>query len=292
MSTQPTTKVYLDYTQAELDRAYDQRAWAPNADEVIRRYASESAKSRERFAGSLDLSYGPSPEETLDIFPSSKRNAPLHVHIHGGGWRNLGKEEESFLANALVPAGATLVVLNFATIPKVRIPEMVEQVRRAIGWLHNHASRYGADPDAIHVSGHSSGAHLAAVLLATDWTRLGLPADVVKSGLVMSGSYDLRPVMLSARSSYVKLSAQETLDLSPILHINRVQAPVIVAFGSLESPEYKRHALSFAEAMTAAGKEVSLLDCGAFNHFEVLEELGRPGTPLARVAMQLMNIEG
>jgi arylformamidase len=292
MSAQPARKVYLDYTQAELDRAYDQRAWALNADEVIRRYAIESARARERFKAILDVAYGPSPEETLDIFPAAQPGAPLHVHIHGGGWRNLSKDEESFLANALVPAGASLVVLNFATIPKVRIPEMVEQARRAIAWLYANAIRYTADPDAIHVSGHSSGGHMAAVLLATDWSRRRLPADVVKSGLVMSGSYDLRPVMLSARSSYVKLSAEEALELSPILHVDRVRAPLTVAFGALESPEYKRHAHSLAEAMKAAGKAVSLLDCGPFNHFEVLEELGRPGTPLARAALQLMELEG
>jgi arylformamidase len=283
-------KVYLDYTQAELDRAYDQRAWAPNADEVIARYASESAKARKRFSGALDVRYGPSEGETLDLFPTATRGAPLHVHVHGGGWRNLTKDEESFLASSLVPAGAALAVLNFATIPKVRLPDMIEQVRRAVAWLHAHARELGADPERIHVSGHSSGAHMAAVLAATDWTRFGVPKDVLKSALLMSGMYDLRPVMMSARSSYVKLSGGEIEELSPILHLDSIGPPAVIAFGALETPEFRRQARSFHKALTDAGKASRLLDCGQVNHFELLELLARPDSALCHTALELMGL--
>jgi arylformamidase len=214
----------------------------------------------------------------------------VHVHVHGGGWRNLTKDDESFLAAGLVPEGATLAVLNFATIPKIRLPEMIDQARRAIAWLHARAAQHGADAERIHVSGHSSGGHMAAVLLATDWPRFGLPKDVLKSGLLMSGSYDLRPVMLSARSSYVKLSDAEMLELSPILHVENIVAPVTIAFGRLETPEFRRHARSFHEALLQAGKVSTLLDCGEVNHFELLELLARPGTPLCRAALRLMGL--
>jgi arylformamidase len=286
----PAEKVYLDYTQAELDRAYDQRAWAPNADEVIARYASESAKTRKRFSGALDVRYGSTKEETLDLFPAAARGAPLHVHVHGGGWRNLTKDEESFLAASLVPAGAALAVLNFATIPRVRLPDMIEQVRRAIGWLYAHAPVLGADPDRIHLSGHSSGAHMAAVLAATDWTELGVPGDVLKSALLMSGMYDLRPVMMSARSNYVKLSGSEVEQLSPIMRPGNVVPPVVIAFGALETPEFRRQARSFHEALIHAGKASRLLDCGHVNHFELLELLAQPDSELCRAALELMGL--
>jgi arylformamidase len=288
-------RVYLDYTQAELDRAYDQRAWAPNADEVIRRYATESAEARAKFKHHYAVAYGPHPDETLDIFPAAganTANAPVHVHVHGGSWRHLSKDDESFLARTFVPAGACLMVLNFSTIPAVRLPDMIAQLRRAIAWIHAHAADYGADPAQIHVSGHSSGAHLAGVLLTTDWSAHGLPADVLKSGLVASGMYDMRPVMLSARSSYVKLEPAEVLDLSAILHLDRVRAPVTIVYGDRETPEFQRQAQSFAAALEAAGKPVKLLRIEGVNHFEILELLGDAATPFARAALETMGLRG
>jgi arylformamidase len=285
-------KVYLDYTQEELDRAYDQRAWVTNADEVIRRYGLESAKARAQFPHRYGVPYGSSDDESLDIFPAQRANAPVHVHVHGGGWRNLSKDEESFLAAALVPAGVTLVVINFSTIPKVRLPHMIAQARRAIGWVHARIAEYGGAPASIHVSGHSSGAHMAGVLLTTDWAALGLPADVIKSGLVISGMYDLRPVMMSARSNYVKLEDDEVLELSPVLHLERVTARISVAYGGLETPEFKRQARSFAAALAAVGKPAKLLCYENFNHYEILELLGDPATPLARAALETMGLQG
>lgn len=283
-------KVYLDYTQAELDRAYDQRAWAGNRDAMLEWYARESAQTRAAYEHHYDVSYGPSPDETLDIFTCSTPRAPIHVHVHGGGWRNLTKDDESFLARTFVPAGALCVVLNFSLIPHVRLPEMVAQARRAIAWIHANADRFGGDAARIHVSGHSSGAHMASVLATTDWTAFGLPADVIKSALLVSGMYDLRPVMLSARSDYVKLSNDEMLELSALLHLDRLRAPLAVAFGATESPEFKRQAESFAAAVESAGKPCTLARVEGVGHFDILCQLGERGTPLARLALRLMGL--
>src|SRR5262249_31655795 len=148
--------------------------------------------------------YGPGPDETLDVFAPSATNVPVHVHLHGGGWRALTKDDVSFPAPLFVNAGAVYVALNFSVIPTVRLPDMVAQAQRAIAWLYDNASKFSGDPARIHVSGHSSGAHMASCLLTTDWhAKFGLPPDVLRSGLLMSGTYDLEPVMLSVRSSYV-----------------------------------------------------------------------------------------
>lgn len=282
-------KVYLDYTQEALDSAYTQRDWAANADEVIARYGSESAKVREQFSHRYGVAYGLGADETLDIFPTSQPHAPIHVHIHGGAWRHLTKDEGSFLARTFVPAGGMYIALNFSTIPALRLPAMIGQVRRAIAWIHVNAAAYGGDPARIHLSGHSSGGHMAGVLLTTDWKAFGLPADVLKSGLVISGMYDLRPVMMSARSSYVKLSDEEMLELSPLLHIERVCAPITVAHGALETPEFRRQAERFCADLSAAAKLVTPLCYEGVNHFETLELLGNPTTPLARAALEAMR---
>ena len=289
-------KVYLDYTQEALDRAYDQRNWASNADEIIRAYGEDSAAIRAKHPHRYAVPYGPSDDETLDIFapatPAPGGKAKIHVHVHGGSWRNLSKDDESIIAPTFTSHGAICVILNFSMIPKVRIPQMVAQLRGAIRWVHKHAAEFGGDPDQIHLSGHSSGGHLAGVLMTRDWTEDGLPADVLKSGLLISGMFDLRPVMLSARSSYVTLSDAEVRDMSAILHIDRLRAPIVLSWGGLESPEFQRHPQAFAAAVKAAGKPVSTLACEGLNHFEILQQLADPKTPLSRAALGLMGLGG
>src|SRR5712664_266793 len=130
MMTGTRNTVFLDYTQDELDRAYDQRAWAANATEVIARYAADSAAARARLAHRAGLAYGPGRDETLDWFPAPSPGAPIHVFIHGGAWRSLTKSEAAAAAPAFVAAGAGYAALNFSVIPDARLPEIVDQIRR------------------------------------------------------------------------------------------------------------------------------------------------------------------
>ncbi len=298
-SLQAAPKVYLNYTQAELDAAYDQRVYAPNREEIVTWYSAEGERVRARLAHRRSVPYGPGEDETLDIFAAAgsaaapAAGAPVHVHIHGGRWTLFTKDEESFIAPTFVEAGAACVVIDFASIPKVRIPAMVAQVRRAIAWVYHHAAEFGGDPQQIHVSAHSSGSHLAGVVLLTDWTAgFGLPADVIKSALLISGMYDLRPVMLSARSSYVKLSQAEVRELSAILQPDRLRTSLTMLYGSNETPEFKRQPRAFAEALAAAGRSARLVEVAGANHFEVLRQLGEPASEVARLALAMMGLGG
>ena len=285
-------KVYLDYTQAELDRAYDQRAWVGNADEILRGYSDESASIRAQMRHRRDVPYGAGDDERLDIYPPTATGAPIHVHIHGGSWRFRNKDDGALMAPRFVAAGAALVAPDFSLIPKARIPDMIGQLRRALAWVYANAESFGGDRDNIHLSGHSSGAHLAGVLLTTDWQAMGLPADLIKTGLLMSGMYDLRPVMLSARSDYVKLSAAEVLELSAILHLERINVPILLACGTAETPEFQRHPQTFAAALRATGKSVETLVVEEANHFQMLQEAGSPDSPLSSAAVALMGLGG
>ena len=298
MPAEAVRKVYLDYTQAELDAAYDQRVYAPNREEIVAWYGAEGARVRERFEMRRSVPYGNGEDETLDIFPAksgsksgseSNFGAPVHIHIHGGRWTLFTKDEESFLAPTFVSAGAACVVPDFSNIPKVRIPEMVSQVKSAIAWTYRNAASFGGDPERIHLSSHSSGSHLAGVALLTDWEKeFGLPRDVVKSALLVSGMYDMRPVMLSARSSYVKLTDEEVLALSAILQPEKVHTPLTLVYGEKETPEFRRQPKAYAEVLAAAGKPVKVIEVPGVNHFEILRQLGEPGSEVARLALGML----
>ena len=168
---------------------------------------------------------------------------------------------------------------------------MADQVRRGIAWVHRNAKTFGGDPDRLYLSGHSSGAHLAGVALVTDWKKdFGLPADTVKGGLCCSGMFDMKPVRLSARSRYVKFTDAMEDAMSAQRHLDRLNAPVVLAHGTLETPEFQRQSRDFAAALKAAGKPVQLLVAPGYNHFEILETLASPYGLLGRAALEQMKL--
>jgi arylformamidase len=286
-------KVWLDMTQAELDAAYDQNAYAPNREQILARNASNSERARARLGAPKRYAYGPTPIEGLDVYPTRCAGAPINVFIHGGAWRASVAKNNAIAAELFVNAGAHYVVPDFAWVQDVggSLLSMADQVRRAVVWVYRHAAELGGDPERLYVSGFSSGAHLAGVLLTTDWSKdFGLPADMLKGGLCISGMFDLKPVRLSSRSSYVAFTDEMEHALSPQRHLAKLRAPLVVAYGTFETPEFQRQSRDFAAAVTAAGKRVELLVGEGYNHFELYETLANPYGLLGRAVLSQMGL--
>jgi arylformamidase len=286
-----SAKVFLDYDQAELDRQYDQRAWAANAIELINGYAAESEAVRGRLGQPETYDYGDSQAEAFDLFRAQRPQAPIQVFIHGGAWRTLSRHESAFAAETFVRAGAHFVALDFGVLPVASIDDMVRQVRSAFAWLYHNAREIDGDPDRIFVTGHSSGAHLAGAVITTEWPeRFGLPLDVVKGALCISGIYDLEPVRRSARNRYVQLDVKLVDDLSPARHVGNVACPVVVGFGEHESDEFKRQGREFAAMIERQHGQVELVEGKGLNHFEIVNTLASPTGLLGRLALHQMGL--
>ena len=288
-------KVWLDMTQAELDAAYDQNAYAPNREQILARNASNSERARARLGEPKRYTYGPTPIEGLDVYPARRANAPapIHVLIHGGAWRGSAAKNNAIAAELFVNAGAHYVVPDFAWVQDVggSLLPIADQVRRAVAWVYRNAADFDGDPQRLYVSGFSSGAHLAGVLLTTDWAKdFGLPADLLKGGLCISGMYDLKPVRLSARSRYVAFTDEMEHALSPQRHLDKLVAPLVLAYGTFETPEFQRQSRDFAAAVSAAGKRIELLVGEGYNHFELYETLANPYGLLGRAALAQMGL--
>ncbi len=285
--------VFLDYDQAALDAAYDQAAYAPNREQLIRRRASDSLATRARIGAPERVAYGMAEIEKLDIYRAARDRAPILVFIHGGAWRGGRAEECAAPAEMLAAAGAHYVAPDFSWVQDAGGSLMVlaDQVRRAIAWVFRNAARFGGDPSRLFLCGQSSGGHLAAVALTTDWQReFELPADVVKGGMCVSGMYELAPVRLSKRSAYVAFDDATVEQLSPVRHLDRLRAPLVVAYGTCETPEFQRQNREFAAAVAAAGKPVRLVVGEHYNHFELPETLANPYGLLGRAALELMGL--
>jgi arylformamidase len=241
-AAEPAAKVWRDLDQAALDAAYNQSVYAANLEQVLARCAANSALARSILGEPQHFTYGDAENETLDVYPADRPDAPIHIFIHGGAWRLGSAKDNAFAAEMFVRAGVHFVVPDFSPVQEFDgdLRPMVDQLRRALLWIHAHGrEKFGGDPDRITVSGFSSGGHLAAVLLTTDWSRFAdTPPDVIKGGLICSGMFDLVPVSLSSRRDYVNFTPDVIEQLSPLRHLDRIRCPVIVAHGTLETPEF------------------------------------------------------
>ncbi|HVO94486.1 MAG TPA: alpha/beta hydrolase [Terriglobales bacterium] len=285
--------VWLDMDQKELDDAYDQSVYAPNQKLLAQRRAAASKAALARLGEPLRVAYGPSDIEKLDIYKTFRANAPVNVYIHGGAWRNGRARDFAFPAEVFVNAGAHFVVVDFVQIGDTGgdLMPMINQVRRAVAWVYGNAASFGGDPDRIYITGHSSGAHLSGCVLVTDWKKeFDLAPNILKGGLLMSGMYDLKPVRLSKRSGYANFTDEVEQALSSQRHLDKLNAPIIVAYGTQETPEFQRQGREFAAAVKAAGKPVELIVGEGFNHFEMQETLGNPYGLGGRAALKLMNL--
>ena len=286
-------RVWLDMDQAELDDAYDQSVYAPNGRQISARNATNSELARQRLGPPRRLAYGAGEMEKLDIYIAKRASAPINLFIHGGAWRGGNAREFGYAAEMFVGAGAHFVVPDFVKVQDAggSLFAMVEQVRRAVAWTYRNAVSFGGDANRLYVSGRSSGAHLGGVVATTDWKKdFGLPADTVKGYTLSSGMYDLRAPRLSKRGNYVKFTDEMEQALSPQRHLDRIVAPIVLLYGSLETPEFKRQTREFAEALKNAGKQVKLVYAEGYNHYEIAETIANPYGFVGRAILEQMAL--
>jgi arylformamidase len=286
-------KIWLDMDQKALDDAYDQTKYAPNFLQVMKRYASNSAAMRARLGEPERASYGPTPIEKLEIYSPKRQGAPIHIHIHGGAWHQRPATDYAFPAEMLMNAGAHYVVPDFISVDESGgdLMPMVDQVRRCIAWTVHNAPNFGGDATRVYLSGFSSGSHLAGVALLTDWQKdFDLPDGVIRGAVLSSGLYDLKAVRLSARSKYVQITDEIEETLSTQRHLDKIRTPLVLAYGTYETPEFQRQTRDFAAALKAANKPVQLLVSENYNHFEMMETFASPYGLLGRAVLGQMQL--
>jgi arylformamidase len=274
-------KVFLDYTQEQLDQAYDQLVWAPHRDTIQAAIREDCAAVRQKMPPRTER-YGKSEMQLLDVYaPQGASRAPVLVYLHGGAWLRGSRLDVCYPAPALAARGAALVVPDFNNVSEVSLPQMIQQCREAVDWTVRNAASFGGDPDRIYLAGHSSGAHLASCVL--------LGNEVVKAALVISGMYELHAPLLSARSKYVKITPDELDAASAMRHLGRIRCPVAVAWSVGDSPEFRRQAQVFSAALEGMGRLASRTEVFSPNHFEEPRQLADPGSPLGRVLFDLVG---
>jgi arylformamidase len=264
--------LYRDFeTQAQIDAQYNPSLALPDPTAPGRHFSAQAQRAREQLRCVLDVPFGPTREETLDIFPADVPNAPVFVFIHGGYWRALSSKEFSGVALGLQPLGITTVVINYALCPSVSIDEITRQARAATAWVLRNIAQYGGDPARVAIGGHSAGGHLTAMCLQTEWERdYGLPQDPLAGAILVSGLYDLAPLRYSYLQPMIQLDDGIIRRNSPAFQVRPCATPVWITWGGAESTEFERQAQTHYAAWKAAGNHAQLLDQPDANHFTVI----------------------
>jgi arylformamidase len=285
-----THPVFLNYSQDEIDKAYDQSFWAPQMAELEAQDGTNSAAVRQKMPPRTER-YGANEADLIDIFvPPGAKNAPVMVFIHGGAWTRNTRQDASYPAPTFVGRGAAWLAPDFGSLKTLRLPDMVKNCRNALEWTVRNAASFGGDPDRVFLSAHSSGAHLAACVLITEWTKRGLPKDAIKGAMLMSGMYDLYPVLISSRRDFLHITAEEEAEFSPMRHLGKITCPIAVLSADLDSPEFKRQSHVFADALAGMGRLAAREVVFDANHFQEPERLAQLDSSVSKLAFSLMGI--
>lgn len=266
--------IYRGYTRDELDLQYTNLVTERDKASLAALQARAQANV-EKLAPERGIAYGPGEAQMFDFYRAGD-GAPALIFLSGGQWQRGGPGLQCAWAEACAGRGVALVDGGFPQIPDARLPDIVDSVVALLRDVRARAGELGIDGSRLIVSGHSSGAHLAA--MAT--VRLANEDDLggIAGAYLLSGHYDLRPAMLNYRAEYLQLSVAETIALSPLLNFARPLPPAMVAVGGGETDEMIRQSSEFHAALSSVGEAELNIVPGA-NHFEVADDLATPGTP-------------
>ncbi|RTL62979.1 MAG: alpha/beta hydrolase [Hyphomicrobiales bacterium] len=266
------------------ERAYNPRVSVPDVGEITAQWGRLAQETRSRLPYEADVRYGGNPREVLDIFraPSPKGT---FVFIHGGYWRVFSKTEFSWVADALAPAGYTVALINYPLCPEVTVLEIAECCRRAMATLWGKLE--ARERANVVISGHSAGGYLTGSSFATDWTALGLPATPFTGGLSISGVFELDPLVHTSMNELIRFTPETARATSIEQAPARVKAPLVLAVGGLETPEFHRQ--SQQQAAHWADLPSTVASIPGRHHFDVIEELRIEGSPLLTSALRLLG---
>jgi arylformamidase len=269
-----------------LEREYSPSSMVADINDELAVYA-EASRSAQQQHPPITLNYevdgGSSVHQTIDLYlpysherqqaPEDQhtdrvyRDIPLLIYIHGGYWQALSKHESAFMVPGVLRYNCAVAVIDYTLAPTASVRHIVEQCRCAVNTLFAQAGSYHLDPNRFVVAGSSAGAHLAA--LST--------MDLAVAGLVLlSGIYDLRPIVSTYINEPLLLNEEEACALNPLLQEHTRTTPCIVAVGQIETSEFHRQSRDYANYLRAYGVPVAERVVADRNHFDLPIALGRP----------------
>ncbi|OWF45559.1 kynurenine formamidase-like [Mizuhopecten yessoensis] len=293
---------YQKTPSEELDHQYSPSRWSKRmgSDVIVADHAQvtgiESGHAKRDLDCELDIPYGKKPKQKLDIFGSKSlsSDAPIFVYIHGGYWQFLEKEKSSFMAPTLVKAGAVVIPVGYEYAPQANMDEIVTQIKEAVTYIIKWAVQRGSR--GVYISGHSAGAHLAAMMLSVDWmTECNLTSDIVKGAVLVSGVFDLRPIVYTYVNDPLKMTSESAWNNSPCKHVEAIahlsrHRNILIAVGEFDSPSFIKQSQQFEKALDTRGLSTRFLNIEGLDHFNIVENLRFEDNLLLKEVLTLLEL--
>lgn len=260
----------------DIDSQFDLRRRHPIARYHLLTNLVQSHVARYRFSCSLDVGYGSSAGQKLDVFPAQISNAPVFLFIHGGYFRALDKSQYRYIANRMVRQGYTVVLVNYDLAPTVRVAEIIRQVLLSFHWVRENIPEWNGDPERITLCGHSVGAFLAARILEEEWAG----GSGIRKAALLSGLFDLGPMKRSFLNRDLHLSDADAANLNPRAEAITERPDILVAVGSRETGQFISQSKDYSGQLARAGIRAQLMVLPKINHYSMSRLLANRRNPV------------
>lgn len=287
-----TDTVYKNYTKEQLDSEYNNQAKVINFNNFVAEWAALSATARDEHSKTTTCIYDECSNQQLDIvYPAASSSSviPVQIFFHGGYWKAFSRENFYFVARAFADHGIATAIVDYELIPKIDMAELIRQCRQSVAYIYQNATALGLDNGEIHISGHSAGGHIAAMCLATDWSdfQQGLPTQIVKSAVGVSGLYDLMPISKCFLQDDLKLTSADVTNMSPVNLSPPKSGKMHFIVGAEEGPEYFSQCENLAKNWLDISQSPDILE--PYNHFTIMSAFADPTSAPARLIRAAMN---
>ena len=284
--------LYRGMDAETLEAKYNLRAVrGPDFDSLVERWLARSAAHRDASGARVDLAYGTGEREKLDLFPGGNPDGPLLVYIHGGYWQRGDKAMYSFVTEGFIRHGVSVAVMNYDLTPAVRMGQIPPQIRKCIAWLWHHAGDLGFSRERLHVSGHSAGGHLTAMMMATDWPGFdtALPADLIRGAIPISGLFELEPLVHTSINDGPQMTVDEAIEESPLFRALATDAPQLVVTGGGETSELRRQSDAYCDRFATPQRPMERYEVPGEDHFDELERLAEDDSVFFKKSIALLT---
>lgn len=290
----PDPIIYKGMTENQLTEAYNDYKAIPNFDVLLQKNRERAQAVKARLNPIHDIAYGTEPIQKLDIYaPNNAKKMPVLISIHGGGWTMGSKNPWAIPAEVLMSKGIISVSIDYGLAPRYRMEDIIAHIRYAVAWVYKNIGPYGGDPNRLYIYGVSAGAHLASTTLMPSWHKdFGLPEDVIKGLVAMSGIYDLCTLVHAPQVDLQKalqMTLEESQRASPFYHLPKHPVPAIIAYGEKEPLIlYHLEANNYARELEKAGCHISLIEVPNANHFDMTNELANGEGKVFKAVMKML----
>jgi arylformamidase len=267
----------------DWESQFNPRKAVPDSETFTARAQILSDRAYQNLAAIQELHYGNGPLMNLDFRAATSPGRPLLVYVHGGYWRARDKRNFGYIFEAFAAADVNVALLNYDLCPQVTVEHICREIQAAFIWLCQQAKTLGFDPAQIHACGHSAGAHVLAMALAQGTSCASLPDGMIRHAYLVSGIYELSPVLNITVNAEVQLQPEDVAKLSPVRFPASRQTHYHVIVGGAEPEGWIEQSRHFAQHVQAQGAPVKLTTLENRHHFSILEDLQTSDAALTRM---------